>query len=137
MTSPIEEIIPLMAETCRFFKLGLPGEVAGTSPIRKSMVSKFKTHYYARADNPEQLAKDVAQVLAQCEPTERNKLVSPGNKSVKRLVELKSKFDQSLEWLLHELNELNLSMVNNSINNPTKVEKKDGRVFRLSTNGTI
>ena len=59
MASPIEEIIPLMADTCRFFELGLPGEVAGMSPICKSMVSKFKTHYYARVDNPEQLAKDL------------------------------------------------------------------------------
>ena len=50
--------------------------------------------------------------------------MSPGNKSVKRLVELKSKFDQSLERLLHKLNELNLSMVNNSINNSTKEEKE-------------
>ena len=116
MVSPIEEIIPLMEETRRFFKLGLPDEAAGMSPIRKSVVSRFKTHYY-----PEQLAKDLVQVLAQCESTERDTLVSPGNKSVKKLVELKSKFDQSLERLLHELNKLNLDMVKNAINNPTKI----------------
>ena len=130
MMSPIEEIIPLMAETRRFFELGLPGEVAGMSPICKSVVSRFKTHYYVRVNNPEQLAKDLVQVLAQCESTERNTLVSPGNKSVKKLVKLKSKFDQSLERLLHELNELNLNMVDNAVNNPTKVEgRKIGEYF--------
>ena len=52
MTSPIEEIIPLMAETRRFIKLGLPDEAAGKSPIHKSVVSRFKTHYYTRVNNP-------------------------------------------------------------------------------------
>ena len=107
------------------------------SLIRKSVVSIFRTHYYTRVNNPEQLAKDLVQVLAQCESTERSTLVSPGNKSVKKLVELKSKFDQSLERLLHELNELNLNMVNNAVNNPTKVENKDRRIFCLSSNGTV
>ena len=124
MTSMIEEIITLMGDIRCFFEVGLPEEVTGISLIRKSVVSKFKTHYYARVNNPEQLAKDLVQVLAQCESTERNTLVSPGNKSVKKLVELKSKFDQSLEQLLHELNELNLNMVNNAVKNLTKVEKK-------------
>ena len=110
-----------MAETHCFFELRLPDEAAGMNPIRKSVVSRFKTHYYARVNNPEQLAKDLVQVLAQCESTERDTLVSPGNKSVKKLVELKSKFDQSLERLLHELNKLNLDMVKNAINNPTKI----------------
>ena len=131
MASPIEEIIPLMEETRHFFELGLPDEEAGMSPIRKSVVSRFKTHYYTRVNNPEQLAKDLVQVLAQCESTERGTLVSPGNRSVKKLVKLKSKFDQSLEWLLHELNELNLNMVNNAVNNPTKVEKKRWKSISL------
>ena len=50
--------------------------------------------------------------------------MSPDNKSVKKLVELKSKFDQLLERLLHELNELNLNMVSNTVNNPTKIERR-------------
>ena len=64
------------------------------------------------------------QVLAQCESTERSTLVSLDNNSVKKLVEMKSKFDQSLERLLHELNELNLNMVSNTVNNPTKIERR-------------
>ena len=130
MASPIEEIILLMEETRRFFELGLPDEVASMSLICKSVVSRFKTHYYVRVNNQEQLAKDLVQVLAQCESTERDTLVSPGNKSVKKLVKLKFKFDQSLERLLHELNKLNLNMVNNAVNNTTKVEeKKIGEYF--------
>ena len=40
------------------------------------------------------------------------------------MVELKSRFDQSFEHLLNELNTLNLSVVNNAIgDNPTKEEK--------------
>ena len=70
------------------------------------------------------MAKDFIQVLVQCESTEVNLLISPDNKLVKRLVELKVKFDQSFECLLNELNELNLSVVNNAINNPTKEEKE-------------
>ena len=70
------------------------------------------------------MVKDLIPVLAQCESTEVNLLMSPDNKLVKRLVELKSKFDQSFEHLLNELNTLNLSVVNNAINNPTKEEKE-------------
>ena len=124
VASPIEEIIPLMEETCRFFELGLPDEVADMSPICKSVVSRFKTHYYTRVNNPEQLAKDLVQVLAQCESTERSTLVSPDNKSVKKLVETKSKFDHSLERLLHKLSELNLNMVSSAVNNLTRIERR-------------
>ena len=100
MVSPIEEIIPLMEETRRFFEWGLPDEEAGMSPIRKCVVSRFRTHYHTRANNPEKLAKDLVQVITQCEATERSTLVSPDNMSVKKLVETKSKIDHSLERLL-------------------------------------
>ena len=89
-----------MAETPRFFELGMPDVVAGMSPVHKSMLSKFKTNYYKRVNNPEQTAKDLIQVLIQCESTEVNLLISPDNKLVKRLVELKMRFDRSFERLL-------------------------------------
>ena len=92
--------------------------------MRKCLVSRFRTHYYTRANNPEKLAKDLMQVITQCEATERSPLVSPEKESVKKLVETKSKFDHSLERLLHELSELNLNMVSGAVNNPTRIEKR-------------
>ena len=100
MANPLEEILPLMAETCRFFELGMRNVVTGMSLVHKSMLSKFKTNYYKRVNNPEQTAKDLIQVLIQCESTEVNLLISPDNKLVKRLVELKMRFDRSFERLL-------------------------------------
>ena len=66
MASPFEEIIPLMEETPRFFEWGLPDEEAGMSPIHKFVVSRFRTHYHTRVNNPEKLAKDLMQVITQC-----------------------------------------------------------------------
>ena len=87
MVSPIEKIISLMEETRRFFEWGLPDEEAGMSPIRKCVVSRFRTYYHTRANDPEKLVKDLVQVIARCEATEKSTLVSPDNKSVRRLVE--------------------------------------------------
>ena len=56
--------------------------------------------------------------------------MSPDNKSMRRLVETKSKFDHLLERLLQELSELNLNMVSGTVNNPTRVKKrKIGKYF--------
>ena len=75
MASPIEEIIPLMEETRRFFEWGLPDEEAGMSLIRKCVLSRFRTNYHTQANNPEKLAKDFVQVIARCEATEKSTLV--------------------------------------------------------------
>ena len=116
MTSPVEEILPLMMEACRFFKLGLPSEGSELCPIQKGVLSKFKVHYYSRVNNPEEISRDLIQTLAQCEQ-------SPDNKSVGRLVKLKAMFDQSLERVLQELSELNINTVNSFISNPSKEER--------------
>ena len=116
MSSPVREIIPLMMEARRFFKLGIPSEGEELCPIQRRVLSKFTVHYYSRANNPERISSELIQALAQCEQ-------SPENKAIGRLVKLKAMFKQSLEKVLQELSELNVDTVNGFIPSPSIEER--------------
>ena len=116
MSSPIREIIPLMMEARRFFELGLSSEGLEPCPIQKGVLLKFTVHYYSKVNNPERISGELIQALDQCEQ-------SPEDTAIRRMVELKTVFDQSLEKVLQELSELNVDTVNGFIPNLSTEER--------------
>ena len=116
MSSTVREVIPLMMEACRFFHWGIFGRSLDLCPVQRGVLSRFTINYYAKMNNPERISGELIQVLNQCEQ-------SPEDTAVRRMVELKTEFDQALEKVLQELSELNVDTVNGFIPNPLAEER--------------
>ena len=112
MLSPAREIIPLMMEARRFFKLGLSSKGSELYQIQKDVLSKLTVHYYSKVNNPERISGELIQALDQCKQ-------SPEDTAIRRMVKLKTMFDQSLEKVLQELSELNVDTVDGFIPSPS------------------
>ena len=80
MSTPIQELVPLMLEAKRFFKLGIPREGDELDNIQKGVVSRLTVHWYSRTNNPERTSSEIIQALDQCEK-------SPENKAIGRLID--------------------------------------------------
>ena len=90
MSTPIQELVPLMLEAKRFFELGIPREGDELDNNQKGVVSRLIVHWYSRTNNPERASTELIEALDQCKK-------SPDNKAIGRLVELKDAFDRTLE----------------------------------------
>ena len=116
MSSPVREMIPLMMEAHRFFHWGIFSGSLDLCPVQRGVLSRFTINYYAKMNNPERISGELKQVLKQCEQL-------PEDIAVKRMVELKSEFDQALEKVMQELSELNVDTVDGFIPNPSAEER--------------
>ena len=116
MVNTIREVLPLMLEARRFFHWGVFGGSSDLCPLQRGVLSRFTINYYTQMNNPERISGELIGILDQCEQ-------SPEDTTIKRMVELKSEFEQALEKVLQELSELNIDTVNGFIPNPLAEER--------------
>ena len=53
MSTPMQDLVPLILEAKRFFELGIPKEGDELDNIQKGVVSRLTVHWYPRTTNPE------------------------------------------------------------------------------------